>query len=283
MNEHLFAAKHGGLTTALTWVPEPALFDFARSVGTEASSAASALAATARTLDVDIVWVPARASWALDAIELLTADGRRPAWAVDGVLGRVAQEKGWGATIRRSASAPEGLVSALDRALHDVLDATRAGEQAGCDLLVIADDLAGPAGWLVAPDFALDLLVPSYRVAAHSWRGDAVFHSDGDVRALMPALAASGYAGAHLASIHADDISAAVFSAWSTGLAVFGGIPATALDDDTATEAALSAASLSTMGGVVVSDDGGITLAPQLRRLQRALTAARERYRGQNQ
>jgi len=276
VKENSFAARQSGLTTALTWVPEPALYEFARFTGTEASSAASALVATARALDADIVWVPARASWALEAIELLTADGRRPAWAVDGVLSRVADERGWGATIRRSASAPEGLVSALDRALHDVLDATRAGEQAGCDLLVVADDLAGPAGWLVSPDFALDLLVPSYRVAAHSWRGDAVFHSDGDVRALMPALAAGGFAAVHLASIHADDISAAVFSAWSTGLAVFGGIPATALDDDTATEVAASAANLATMGTMVVADDGGITVAPQLERLQRALAAVRD-------
>ncbi|HET6352404.1 MAG TPA: hypothetical protein VFG89_09815 [Coriobacteriia bacterium] len=283
MNERGFATKHGGLTTALTWVPEPALFEFARFVGAEASSAAGALVTTARAVNADIVWVPARAAWALEAIELLVAEGRRPAWAVDGVLSRVANEKGWGATIRRSASAPEGLVSTLDRALHDVLDATRSGEEAGCDLLVVADDLAGPAGWLVSPDFALDLLVPSYRVAAHSWRGSAVFHSDGDVRALMPALAAAGFAGVHLASIHADDISAAAYSAWSAGLAVLGGVPATALDDDTATEAAVGAAKLSAMGALVVADDGGITVAPQLGRLQRALAAAREALRDQSQ
>ena len=97
-----------------------------------------------------------------------------------------------------TAAEPGALADRLDEALHDALVAVRAAFEAGADAVLIGDDLAGPAGPLLSPDFALDALMPCYqRLALEVAAGGlpAIFHSDGDIRDAAAGARARGLLG----------------------------------------------------------------------------------------
>jgi hypothetical protein len=104
-------------------------------------------------------------------------------------------------------------------------------------VLVVADDLAGASGWLVSPDFALEALAPCYSQITREAGIPAIFHSDGDVRALYPALSAAGFAGVHVAIPGYVAIGQSILAAQAAGLVPVGGIEGAALLRDGATRA----------------------------------------------
>ena len=148
------------------------------------------------------------------------------------------------------------------------------------DAVLIADDLAGATGPLVSPDFALDALVPCYRSLAREAQAHdvpAIFHSDGDVRTLLPALKRGGFAAVHLAGLSVGPFVASHAVARGTGLVVLGGVEAAALGTG-ARRLGAQAGSLALAGGMLVCDDGGITSADEVAAYASALDAARETY-----
>lgn len=258
---------------ALTWVPSEAL----RVLTWQERDAdpAETLAAVALALHLDAVVVPAAAPWAQAAVAQLLAADVAALWAVDGVLGRAAKGVGWSEALRLSAASPGTLAATMAESLHDALDETRAGVAAGASGLLLADELASDAGWLVSPDFALEALVPCYRQLAAASEWPSVFHSDGDVRALYPALAHAGFSGVHVALGDARQTAAAFQAARAVGLVPMGGISTRALFGDGARATGSSAAQLAAGGPAVVCDDGGMTSAEELAAYSSALDAAR--------
>lgn len=236
---------------------------------------AETLAAVAVAMQLDLVFVPAAAQWAHEAVRFLRHADVASAWAVSGVLGRLAIRQGWASVLARSANEPGALAFDLSEVLHDALVEVRAGGQVRADALVIADDLAGPAGWLVAPDFAMEALVPCYRQLAAQTDVPAVFHSDGDVRALYASLAQAGFSAVHVAVPGQDAIERAVIAAHDAGLIPVGGIEAGALLASSASRAGMRAGALGAHGALIVCDDGGMTSAEELAAYTTALRAAR--------
>lgn len=258
--------------TVLTWIP----VDVAAAASGE-SDPTLALAAVAARLGVSGAFVPATASWAVEAANRLEAAGLVPIWAVDGPFGRVAATRGWDVAIRQSAAEPGELAYALAEALHDALDEARAGIAAGVRAMVIADDLAGATGWLVSPDFAIEVLVPLYRriVAEVEPAGvHALFHSDGNVTALLRPLAQVGFSAVHAGGADAAAVIALTDTARREGLRVLGGIRAR--DGATIGPESLQALALHARdGAVVIADDGGITSVAEVEALGDALAASR--------
>ena len=201
-------------------------------------------------------------------------------WVVSGVFGRVAELLGWAEALRLTAGEPGSLAAPLAEALHAALEDARTGVVAGADLVLVADDLAGASGPLLSPDFALDALLPCYRaIAAEALaRGVPVaFHSDGDIRALMPALARAEFSAVHLAGIGPDMLIASLDATSAAGLAAFGGIAAVALAHDSV--AVGRAAGLAARErGLIVCDDGGLATAAEIAAYRVAVEAAREAY-----
>jgi hypothetical protein len=200
------------------------------------------------------------------------------------VLGRVAEVLGWSEALRLTAGEPGALAAPLAEALHAALESARAGIAAGADVVLVADDLAGAAGPLVSPDFALDALLPCYHAIAAEVvsRGAlAAFHSDGDVRVLMPSLARAGFSAVHLAGIAPAALEGSIDSAHASGLVALGGIPAAALGADPAT-VGRRAGSQVHQRGLLVCDDGGLATPVEMDAYQVAIAAAREAYASQS-
>jgi uroporphyrinogen decarboxylase len=224
--------------------------------------------------------VPANESWAPEAVRELHERGIAAVWTVAGVFGRAAESVGWTDALRMTAAEPGALAVLLGEALHDSLDEARTGRSARADAVLVADDLAGATGPLVSPDFALDALLPCYRAVAREaaeHHVPAIFHSDGDVRALLPALARAGFSAVHLAGLATEPFAASYAAARSAGLVVLGGVEAAALMSG-ARRLGAHAGSLALSGGMLVCDDGGITAAEEVAAYASALEAARDAY-----
>lgn len=267
-----------GLLTGVSWVPEDTLE--ALTFGTSAVGPAGSLATVAHALEIDFAFVPAGEEWAPDAVSELHEHGVASLWAVSGVLGRVAERVGWTEAIRMTAVAPGELAVLLGEALHEALEEARTGRSVHADALLVADDLAGAAGPLVSPDFALDALLPCYRGLAREAAENnvpAIFHSDGDVRALLPALARAGFSAVHLAGLEREAFESSFTLARSVGLVVLGGVRSAELMSGAAL-LGVAAGSLALSGGMLVCDDGGITMPEQIAAYASALDAARETY-----
>ena len=271
----LLGGANQGVGFAMTWIPAPALRALTWGSGIE--NEPEALAAVVATLAVDLAFVPAAEPWAAEAVNRLSQEGVVAGWIVAGPLGRVADARGWSSVLALSASGPGELALALDQALHDTLEDTRAGLAAGAEVIMCADELAGAAGWLVSPDFALEALVPCYRRVVAEWvpRGPAVFHSDGDVRALMPTLGAVGFDGVHFGTAGRAGLRALVDAAHSAGLCPLGGLPVQALRASGPHRVGRLAAELASRGRLILADDGGMSSAEEVTALSAAMDSAR--------
>ena len=243
-----------------------------------------ALAALVGLFELDFAFVPCDAWWAGQAVVSLHDADAAAFWSVGGVFGRAAERFGWTEALRLTASEPGVLASVLAEELHAALNDVRAGVAAGADAIVIADDLAGAAGFLMSPDFALDALMPCYRrlAAEASAAGlGAVFHSDGDVRAIYPALAHAGFTGVHLAGLGEEGIEISLAAASLHGLTVLGGIEVASLASEGVGRCGRRVARLVRADGLLACDDGGAAGGDDVVMVVSALEAVRRAYAGE--
>lgn len=276
----LLSGRDTGLVTGVTWLPAAAMP--AVLVGT-GDAIVRSLVTLATAAQLDFVLVPAEESWAEEAAHALHEAGVRVLWAVPGALGRIAAREGWTETLLLSAARPEELSRALDDTVSDAIADFEAGFAARADAFLLADDVAGASGPLLSPDFVLDGLMPGYhRLATLATEtGSALlFHSDGDIRLLMPSLARAGFAGVHLAGLSDDRHVLCHTEARRLGLCVLGGIGAMSLSQG-ARRAGTRAARLALGGGTAVCDDGGLASAEEFSAYVVALEAARAFFRAQ--
>jgi Uroporphyrinogen decarboxylase (URO-D) len=270
--------ERSGFLSGVSWLSAETLETLA--FGTDAIGPADSLATIASALQLDFAFVPGHEPWAPEAVRELHERGVAAVWAVSGVLGRAAECVGWTEALRMTAAEPGALAAVLGEALHGALDEARTGRSARADVLLVADDLAGATGPLVSPDFALDALLPCYRgLAREAAEHDvpAIFHSDGDIRALFPALARGGFSAVHLAGLSPVAFLASYTAARLAGLVVVGGVESAALMSG-ARRLGAHAGSVALSGGMLVCDDGGITSAEEVAAYASALDAAREAY-----
>ena len=270
------AGVEAGFVCGLAWLPVAVLAELAEPAAHE--SPAAALASVAGAAGADFAFVPADAAWALEAVERLREADIATIWSVSGVLGRVGLELGWSEALRLSAAEPGQLAIALAEALNDALIEARVGLAAGADAILVADDLAGATGPLLSPDFALDALVPCYHhiaLAVTAAEVPAIFHSDGDVRILMPALKRAGFSAIHLAGLSEEHWNVSYAAARAERLAVVGGIEAMSVARGVR-HAGEHAGRIALADGLLVCDDGGVTSADEVVAIAAAIDVARE-------
>lgn len=240
-----------------------------------------ALAAAARELKASFVFVPADAPWAAEACVALRQADAAVFWAVDGPLWPVIESYGMQEGLRATLLAPDEVAARLDERLAELPPIIARGAELGASALVLAEDLAGSEGPLVAPDFAIDVLVPRFRgvVDAAADAGlPAVLHTDGDVRPLLAAIVRAGFSGVHAGGgLDADGFERLFWAARRAGLAVLGGLQTAELSQGLPLAAALGSrlGVLARAGGLLLADDGGLTETAQLDALAVAIVAAR--------
>lgn len=272
-----FAHTGESFAFGLSFVPPETLAPLVRGL----VGPADALVRAAVTLRASFVFVPADEPWAEDLAQALTDEDIAPLWAVSGPLWPVLNARGVAEGLRATLTQPEEIGAELDSAIDGLLSEVDRAERVGARAFVLAEDLAGTQGPLVAPDFAIAELVPRYARVVRSARSHglpALFHSDGDIRLLLTAIERAGFVGVHAGGgLDFDSFDRLFWAARAHELVVMGGMLTGELGNAARAEAIGSTVGvLAHAGGLFVSDDGGITSEREVAGLVTAIAAARE-------
>lgn len=277
-HNRLTLALHGmqatPLVAGMTFVPP----DVLASVVPGCGSPGECLLATASSLDLDFVFVPAVAEWAVPVVEARAGCGLM--WVVDGPMWQVIGTEDAGAGLRRTVSDPDSLAPLLDAETERAAAEVQRGLELGVDAIVIAEDLAGTDRLLVTPGFAAEHVLPRLAVLASRAVGEVpvALHSDGDIRALLPDLRKAGFSAIHAGGgLERDTFEELFWAARRNNLTVIGGIrtPPLGRGANAAMRAGTHAALLAQAGGLVIADDGGISTPAEMAAFGTALGAAR--------
>jgi hypothetical protein len=247
----------------------------------DASSPAETLASACRELDAAFAFVPSWEPWATDATDALRAADISVFWAVEGPLWPVLEARGLQEGLRATLTHPDEVAREMRDGIETVIAAVRRGLARGVSAVVIAEDLAGTDGPLVAPDFAIDVLAPMLSQVvsvASGFEAPSVLHSDGDIRWLLPAAKRAGFAGVHAGGgLSCDAFERLYRSARAEELAVVGGLQTVELTGEPSRVANLGSwvGHLARESGLLVADDGGITTPAEVRALRDAVACAR--------
>jgi len=119
-------------------------------------------------------------------------------WIVDGVFQHAARHRGFMALMTDIARDPEAVQAEFKHFSGHVLSTMDQGIEAGVHGIILADDIAYNQGTFTSPDFIEQYLFPFWK--AHVLKaGDRdvplFFHSDGNLKAVMPLITAAGFVG----------------------------------------------------------------------------------------
>lgn len=265
------------LTVGLTFVPPGALAVIAPGSADEAGIVASA----SRHLDAAFAFLPRTAPWAEAAIGPLLGQGTAPFAVFDGPLWPILEERGIETGLRDTLLHPEQIAVEIALRLDAIEAGVRDAIEAGARAIVIAEDLAGTAGPLVAPDFAIEVLLPRLAgiVRQVTEAGlPAVLHSDGDIRVMLGAVKRAGFSAVHAGGgLTFDAFERLFWAARAEELVMIGGMQTRDLAGGLARAEVLGSrvGLLARAGGLLVADDGGITTPAEVVALSTALAAAR--------
>lgn len=268
------------LSFGITFVPTDALEGMRWGRGAGAGEPGVLLSAAVEALGLDFAFVPSYEPWAEQALEGVLEAGAAPLWVVNGPFSNAVSVHGWTETLRLTAADPALLREALDEGAASADSEVLRGLAAGAAGVVVAEDLAGAQGPLVAPDFVFDEVLPRcVHLVAEARRVDlpTVLHSDGDIRVFLPAIARSGFSAVHSGGWGADGFVRLLRDARQYGLRVIGGIDGEALRESplAAVRAGTQATLFAAPGDVLVADDGSISTSEELSAFVSALAAAR--------
>jgi hypothetical protein len=284
MREHLRRVEsvlEGGVekppVAGLSYVPAEAL---ARSKDVASKDVPALLAETVEALSLDFAFVPADAEWAVDAVRAIQERGRAAFWAVDGPFWATLRETGIEDGLKATAWKPKSLEPRVEAEAHRAEAEVHAGIDVGADVIVIADDVAGTSGPLVAPDYLNERLVPRYAllVAIAASAGlRSVFHSDGAVAAFLPGLARAGFIGVHGGGgLPLDRFELLLGATREQGLVLLGGMDVPGLRGGAHETMRIGTrlSVLATAGGLILTDDGGVCTPHDLDALTAAFASA---------
>ena len=166
----------------------------------------SLLLACCRFLKLDLVCVPADSeagqasilSPPAEDIDQFADEGLFVFWLVDGAFQSAMTDLGMTALMTAMARAPADFVQDLQQRCQTVMATMVRGVGAGVHGVIIAEDIAYGQGTYMSPDFIEHYLLPVWQAqveAAHGLGVPVFFHSDGNVRAVLPHIVEAGFDG----------------------------------------------------------------------------------------
>jgi hypothetical protein len=261
----------------LTFVPPVAL----GGIVPDTVEPAQAVLRACQELRAAFAFVPSWEPWAENALIALVDAGISVFWTLEGPLWPILNAGGVAAGLRQTLTDAEGMSRRIESGLDAVIARARHGLESGAAGIVLAEDLAGSEGPLVAPDFAIERLMPAYaevvRVASE-FSSPTILHSDGDTRWLLGAIRRAGFTAIHGGGgLDFDGFERLFWAAKAIDLAVIGGLQSIELSAGLARAEVLGSriGLLTRAGGLLVADDGGLTTARELSALSHALGVAR--------
>jgi hypothetical protein len=250
-----------------------------KSVYRGAGSVGSTMASMAVDNDLDFVFIPASAVWALETVAALSTSDTCLFWVVDGPLNTVVKKRGFQDMIKASLRDPDDLAQDLEQAAADIRPMVREGLQVGAAAIVVADDLASPAGPFTAPDFMISEVIPRLAATVADAMGEVpvIVHSDGDIGAFLRPIAQAGFDGVHMGGMGQDVFSRLLTNARRSSISVIGGLEGADLRRGLpqAVRAGVHASLRAQTGGLLIADDGGMSTTTELSAFVTAVQSVR--------
>lgn len=171
-----------------------------------AFSDADLLIACCRALALDLVCIQSGKNPNQGAgLSLTPADIRRfldqelfVFWVVEGSFQRAMTRRGSMALFLDIVRSPDTVCQELQRLSSRVTAAMARGITAGAQGIIVADDIAYSQSTYMPPDFVRQHLLPLWQAQVTTARELGVpvfFHSDGNLNAVLPTIAAAGFDG----------------------------------------------------------------------------------------
>ncbi len=162
--------------------------------------------ACCRALKLDLVCIPSHESASEETgllgkpadIPGISAEGLFVFWVVDGSFQRAMARRGTLALLKAMAATPDEVCDELRHLSTQVTAVMAQGVTAGAHGIIIADDIAYRQNTYMSPDFVKQQLLPIWQAQVSAARDLGVpvfFHSDGNLNAVLPTLAAAGFDG----------------------------------------------------------------------------------------
>ena len=162
------------------------------------------LLACCRFLNIDLVCVPAGSkagqtsilSPPAEHVNQFADEGLFVFLLVDGAFQSAMTDRGMTALMTAMARAPADFVQDLQQRCQTVMATMARGVGAGVHGVIIAEDIAYGQGTYMSPDFIEHYLLPVWQAqvkAAHGLGVPVFFHSDGNVRAVLPHIVEAGF------------------------------------------------------------------------------------------
>jgi uroporphyrinogen decarboxylase len=152
-------------------------------------------------LNSDLAVLPIEDShWARPSLDVLIEAGYFVFGLIQGPLTLLIHELGWHVTSRLLLKNPQDARRIMQKLANAAAQKVNAGLEAGCDGVVIADDLAGSQGPMVSPALLRECYFPALGNLIRETGSDNnphIFHSDGDITDLVVPLMEAGCRGIH--------------------------------------------------------------------------------------
>lgn len=167
---------------------------------------AGLLLACCRLLKLDLVCIPAAATASEAAILAprpndigkFSDHGLFVFWLVDGAFQSGVTERGMMPVMTDLVRRPDEMTREIRRRSKQVVTSIARGVAAGSHGILIADDIAYCQGTLMHPEFVERCLLPVWKdqvKAAHHLGVPVFFHSDGNLKAVLPFIVEAGFDG----------------------------------------------------------------------------------------
>jgi uroporphyrinogen decarboxylase len=154
---------------------------------------------------------------------------------INGAFQTLMLAQGFERFLKNIAQRPDEIVAALNRVSHALLSRIRAEVGAGVDGVIIGDDLAYNMGPYVSPIFIEKHLQPCWHQqvsCARDLKVPVFLHSDGNINALLPSIAAAGFDGLQCLESAAGMDMARIKAQYGDKLCLMGNIDAGLLSPD---------------------------------------------------
>ena len=104
---------------------------------------------------------------------------------------------GFGRFFLRLADDPGFVAALLEARTEWCLAVFREAVRLGAEVLVLGDDAAHNDGPMISPRLWRDMILPCHRRIVEETKAPVIWHSDGNVQALLPMAIEAGFAGVH--------------------------------------------------------------------------------------
>lgn len=196
---------------------------------------------------------------------------------LNGPVSRLIEEQGFMAAMLTLIEKTPRFSSLAETLLKQAQQKVIQARDQGLNAMALADDIAGNRGLFFSPEFFLEAVAPVYKKIATMIKENglyAFFHSDGDVRKIVPSLIQAGYDCLHPVDHRAGLSLYDLQATFGEKMAFMGHLDLIAWDPEAIGREIEKAESTFTRGGLILGSAGGLSVETGPEKLKRLYAPA---------